>query len=155
MSGANGKGLVVALMLVVLTMFGGVNLINQDFEDFSVSIDIEGISIQGVGKYGVSASATVKNNADYDAVLYSADITVYDSISKNHIIIEYSITDTTVLSSGETLDTGIKHGTIILINDDIPDSVFVVATLDYMLDDVVYHKTYEFEYEIDLMSYLP
>ena len=154
---AQGKGLIVALAMILITMFGAVTVFQTSYDGIDLSVKVHHITIGGsAGEYSIGASLNVHNTNDFDIAIRSAEIEVYQSEAEEHLIFSQTIEQRIALKSGETYNTGVIVGKIHLANDDIPESIWVVIkNFSYEFDGRIHNKEISFLYEFDISYYLP
>ena len=154
---AQGKGLIVALAMIIITMFGAVTVFQTSYDGIDFSVKMHHVTIGGsAGEYSIGASLNIENTNDFDIAIRTVEIEVYQSEAEEHLIFSQSIEQRIALKSGETYNTGVITGKIHLANDDIPESIWVVIKdLSYEFDGRIYNKEISFLYEFDINDYLP
>lgn len=154
---AQGKGLIVALAMIIITMFGAVTVFQMSHDGIEFSMNVHHITIGGsAGEYSIGASLDIENTNDFDIAIRTAEVEVYQSEAEEHLIFSHSIEQRIALKAGETHNTGVIVGKIHLANDDIPESIWVkITNLSYEWDGRIYNEEMSFLYEFDISDYLP
>ena len=89
---AQGKGLIVALAMIIITMFGAVTVFQMSHDGIEFSMNVHHITIGGsAGEYSIGASLDIENTNDFDIAIRTAEVEVYQSEAEEHLIFSHSI----------------------------------------------------------------